>query len=105
MKDNKMLISVLHRQVQHTCTLTPTCNKWIHSHKATCHHTDTTCECKDLAEEYFIKKCMKFKLQFNQTYQNMNLKICFVCMYVFESMYVQHVYAMPMEAQRGLQMS
>lgn len=81
-----MLISILHRQVQHTCTLTPTCNRCIHSHKATCHHTDTTCECKELAEEYFMKKMYEIQIivQLNLLEHELKDLFCvYVCVWVY----------------------
>lgn len=62
-------------------------HRCIHSHKATCHHTDTTHECKELAEEYFMKKVWNSNyslIKFIRTWTYFKDLFCvYVCVWVY----------------------
>lgn len=100
MKDNKTLISVLHRQVQHTCT-------GAYTHIKPHVTIQTRTRMQGVGRRYFMKKMYEIQIivQSNLLKHELILKMYFVCMDVFEYMYVYRVYAAPLEARRGLQMS
>lgn len=81
-------------------------HRYIHSHKATCHHTDTHTNARNWQKNIFEKMYeIQIIVRSNLLEHELILKMYFVCMDVFEYMHVYRVYAVPMEARRGLQMS
>lgn len=106
MKDNKTLISVLHRQVQHTCTLTPPCTG-TYTHIKPHVTIQTRTRMQGIGRRIFYEKMYEIQIivRSNLLEHELILKMYFVCMDVFGYMHVYRVYAVPMEARRGLQMS